>query len=67
MADCKSEYLTNIDKLLVLMVMYEIFLYILSQFVTDRMKTHDTNGDGLIDNGGFADQTYDAWTATGAR
>jgi uncharacterized protein (DUF608 family) len=27
----------------------------------------DTDGDGIIDNGGFADQTYDAWTVTGAR
>ncbi|GAB1606053.1 non-lysosomal glucosylceramidase-like [Argonauta hians] len=26
----------------------------------------DTDGDGIIDNGGFADQTFDAWTATGA-
>lgn len=26
----------------------------------------DTDGDGLIENGGFADQTFDAWTATGA-
>ncbi|CAI9730886.1 non-lysosomal glucosylceramidase-like [Octopus vulgaris] len=26
----------------------------------------DKDGDGLIENGGFADQTFDAWTATGA-
>lgn len=37
------------------------------QMVTDRVKTQDTDGDGIIDNGGFADQTYDAWTVTGAR
>jgi len=36
------------------------------KFVTDRLKTQDTDGDGLVDNGGFADQTYDAWTVTGA-
>ena len=27
----------------------------------------DTDDDGLIDNAGFADQTYDAWIVTGAR
>jgi non-lysosomal glucosylceramidase len=31
------------------------------------MKKQDTDGDGLVDNGGYADQTYDAWTVTGAR
>ena len=27
----------------------------------------DTDDDGIIDNAGFADQTYDAWAVTGAR
>ncbi|CAF1547381.1 unnamed protein product, partial [Adineta ricciae] len=36
------------------------------KFVTDRLKKQDTDGDGLVDNGGFADQTYDAWTVVGA-
>jgi len=27
----------------------------------------DTDNDGLIENGGFADQTYDAWVVHGAR
>jgi non-lysosomal glucosylceramidase len=31
------------------------------------LKKQDTDGDGLVDNGGFADQTYDAWTVVGAR
>jgi len=31
------------------------------------MKTQDVDGDGIIDNSGFADQTYDAWTVLGAR
>jgi uncharacterized protein (DUF608 family) len=35
--------------------------------VTDRLKKQDIDGDGLVDNGGFADQTYDAWTVVGAR
>ena len=30
--------------------------------MTDRLKKQDKDGDGLVDNGGFADQTYDAWT-----
>ena len=27
----------------------------------------DVDDDGIIDNAGFADQTYDAWTMKGAR
>ena len=30
-------------------------------------KKLDTDGDGIIDNSGFPDQTYDAWTVSGAR
>jgi non-lysosomal glucosylceramidase len=30
-----------------------------------HLKQYDTNGDGLIENGGFPDQTYDDWIATG--
>lgn len=33
----------------------------------DSELRFDTDGDGLIENSGFADQTYDAWVATGAR
>lgn len=33
----------------------------------DSELKFDTNNDGLIENAGFADQTYDAWVATGAR
>ena len=29
------------------------------------LKQFDTNGDGLIENGGYPDQTYDNWTARG--
>lgn len=32
----------------------------------DAALVWDVDGDGLIENGGFADQTFDAWTATGA-
>jgi len=35
------------------------------KFVTDRLKKQDVDGDGIVDNGGFADQTYDAWTVKG--
>ncbi len=31
----------------------------------EHLKQYDTNGDGLIENGGFPDQTYDDWTAEG--
>jgi non-lysosomal glucosylceramidase len=31
----------------------------------EHLKQYDTDGDGLIENGGFPDQTYDDWTATG--
>ena len=31
----------------------------------EHLKQYDTNGDGLIENGGFPDQTYDDWIATG--
>jgi non-lysosomal glucosylceramidase len=34
-----------------------------SQTVTPRPV--DTDGDGLIENGGFPDQTYDNWVARG--
>jgi non-lysosomal glucosylceramidase len=29
------------------------------------LRQYDTDGDGLIENGGFPDQTYDNWTARG--
>jgi len=31
----------------------------------EHLKQYDTDGDGLIENGGFPDQTYDDWIATG--
>ena len=31
----------------------------------EHLREYDTNGDGLIENGGFPDQTYDNWIATG--
>lgn len=33
----------------------------------ETAKKWDVDDDGIIDNGGFADQTFDAWTMTGAR
>ena len=35
------------------------------QQAMDHLKQYDTDGDGLIENGGFPDQTYDDWTAAG--
>ena len=31
----------------------------------EHLRQYDTNGDGLIENGGFPDQTYDEWIAAG--
>lgn len=31
----------------------------------EHLRQYDTNGDGLIENGGFPDQTYDNWIARG--
>lgn len=28
-------------------------------------QAFDADGDGMIENAGFPDQTYDIWTATG--
>ena len=32
-----------------------------------KAVSQDSDGDGLIDNSGFADQTYDAWIVSGPR
>jgi len=31
----------------------------------EHLRQYDTDGDGLIENGGFPDQTYDTWVARG--
>ena len=31
----------------------------------DRLEKFDRDGDGMIENDGFPDQTYDTWAATG--
>lgn len=31
----------------------------------EHLSQYDTDGDGLIENGGFPDQTYDEWIASG--
>lgn len=36
-----------------------------AKIVMNKTILHDTDGDGLIENSGFADQTYDAWPVTG--
>lgn len=33
----------------------------------ERSVQWDKDNDGLIENGGFADQTFDAWVVHGAR
>lgn len=43
-----------------------IFFYFF-QTVMSKTAVYDTDGDGLIENSGFADQTFDAWPVTGPR
>lgn len=40
---------------------------ILIQTVMETELKFDKDGDGLIENSGYADQTYDGWTVTGPR
>ncbi len=35
------------------------------QEATEKLREYDRDRDGLIENDGYPDQTYDAWTATG--
>lgn len=35
--------------------------------VMDKALTWDKDGDGMIENDGSPDQTYDCWTMTGCR
>lgn len=35
--------------------------------IMDHSATFDEDGDGLIENSGAPDQTYDSWVMTGAR
>jgi non-lysosomal glucosylceramidase len=35
------------------------------EVVITRAASYDTDGDGVVDNEGFPDQTYDTWSATG--
>lgn len=42
-------------------------MYKACKVVMDHSITFDKDGDGLIENGGFPDQTYDSWVMTGPR
>ncbi|XP_060068872.1 non-lysosomal glucosylceramidase-like [Ylistrum balloti] len=41
-------------------------MYPVAKTVMEIAEKWDTDGDGLIENSGFADQTFDAWSMTGA-
>uniref|UniRef100_A0A8R1IB46 DUF608 domain-containing protein n=1 Tax=Caenorhabditis japonica TaxID=281687 RepID=A0A8R1IB46_CAEJA len=43
----------------------EFFLAKCSKIVQDALNTWDKDKDGMIENDGFADQTYDVWKMTG--
>lgn len=47
--------------------MNKFFRVLCEQTVMKRSLRWDVDGDGIIDNSGFPDQTFDAWTVTGAR
>ncbi|XP_043543049.1 non-lysosomal glucosylceramidase isoform X3 [Chiloscyllium plagiosum] len=40
-------------------------MWSICQAVMDSELKFDTDGDGLIENSGYADQTYDGWAVTG--
>ena len=44
-----------------------MFICHVIQELIDRSLQWDKDNDGLIENGGFADQTFDAWIVQGAR
>jgi non-lysosomal glucosylceramidase len=42
-----------------------LFVYPTMLSVMNKMLSFDTDNDGMIENSGFPDQTYDIWTARG--
>lgn len=42
-------------------------IFWLIQTVMETELKFDKDGDGLIENSGYADQTYDGWKVTGPR
>ncbi|KAK3608169.1 hypothetical protein CHS0354_034127 [Potamilus streckersoni] len=45
---------------------YLKYMYPVTKILIEAAHKWDTDGDGIIDNGGFADQTFDAWIMHGA-
>ena len=43
------------------------YLFFRLQAVIEASLRWDVDDDGIIDNSGFPDQTYDAWSVVGAR
>lgn len=56
------ENVPNVDRRKYLEMMYQA-----CKVVMDHSASFDIDGDGLIENGGFPDQTYDNWVMTGPR
>ncbi|XP_041043261.1 non-lysosomal glucosylceramidase isoform X3 [Carcharodon carcharias] len=46
-------------------IMYLKDMWSVCQAVMESELKFDTDGDGLIENSGYADQTYDGWAVTG--
>jgi non-lysosomal glucosylceramidase len=57
-APCTQNSSSNLDGFLT-------ELYPVLKVVMQSTEAFDADGDGMIENGGFPDQTYDIWTATG--
>ena len=48
-------------------MLLRVIFVVFFQTVINKTLVYDTDGDGLIENSGFADQTFDAWPVTGPR
>lgn len=55
------------DCLLKIWFHWAVLLWSICQAVMESELKFDLDGDGLIENSGYADQTYDGWTVTGPR
>jgi non-lysosomal glucosylceramidase len=71
--NCDAEYLNNMLPFCSIVMKVIHFLKIGDAWrfeplcVLQKSMAWDTDGDGLIENSGEADQTYDSWIMTGPR
>lgn len=48
-------------------IFYYYFFFVNSIQALEHCMAFDEDNDGLIENGGFPDQTYDCWVMSGSR